>query len=142
MSLKYTGVKEGPIYQQRKETKKNSGVWELKGAFSEGQWTTKTTNLFTLAGLYTPATKTEKKKGVTNQGTHRSAAQWAGRCGGGELTIGNNGRWKTFEEMRRYTAQGAKRREEHERDAGKDPIFSAWVWKPVTVCSSSSRNEL
>ena len=54
----------------------------------------------------------------------------------------NNGRWKTLEEMAKYMAQGATTRKRHEQDSGTDPIFSTWVWKPVTIGAESTHNEL
>ena len=142
--LHYSGITSGPLFQKlagrdAKPTGEN---------MTEATWTGATTKLFTAAGLYTPGytdPDTGHKvpaKGVTNHGIRRSACQWAGRCHAREIDTANNGRWKTYTEMAKYMAQGAKTRMVHENDSGTDPIFSMWVWKPVTVASESTRNEL
>ena len=51
-------------------------------------------------------------------------------------------RHKSFAELAKYMGQGAKTRQEYEQDEGSDPIFSTWVFKPVTVGAESTRNEL
>ena len=139
--LHFSGIEKGPLFQ-------SSVGGNLTGeTMSIIQWTGATTKLFTAAGLYFPAhTNAEGVKidacGVTNHGIRRSATQWAGRCGGRQLDVMNNGRWRTLEEMAKYMAQGATRRRQHEQDSGVDPIFSTWVWKPVTIGAESTHNEL
>ena len=76
-------------------------------------WAAVTGKIFTAAGVYKPAhfdqaTQTRvPAAGCTNHSIRRSAAQWAGRCDGRTHDVANNGRWKSFEEMMKYLAQGA-----------------------------------
>jgi len=143
--LHFSGITTGPLFQTlegRGEDAKPAGR-----PMSERAWEHFTKVLFTTAGLYTPGFKdAEGKKhaptGVTNHGIRRSAAQWAGRCHGQTLDVACNGRWKALTEMLKYMAQGHTQRERKETDDGSDPIFSMWVWKPVTVGAESTRNEL
>ena len=139
--LHFSGIEKGPLFQSYEGGK-------LTGKpMTTTQWCGATTKLFTAAGLYVPAhTNADGVRipasGVTNHGIRRSATQWAGRCGGKQLDVMNNGRWKTLEEMAKYMAQGATMRKRHEQDSGADPIFSTWVWKPVTIGAESTHNEL
>jgi len=96
------------------------------------------------AHLYTPADKATNTKasGCTNHAIRKSAVQWAGRCLGAALGAKNNGRWKTFDVMALYHAQGSARREKLCKNGGKDPIFGMWVWKPVTVVSLDGRDQM
>jgi hypothetical protein len=71
----------------------------------------------------------------------RSGAQWAGRCGDLGIATRNAGRWKTFDNLMRYIGQGAH------ISAGAfkscvDPIFSCWVFKPVTAAGLSTEDEM
>jgi len=144
--LHFSGITEGPIFQEIRDGKPSGK------SMSEKVWTGATTKLFTAAGLYTPAhdvpgveeetTVKIEAKSCTNHSLRRSAAQWAGRCNAATTDVANAGRWKTFTEMMKYLAQGAKTRLERQEDQGCDPIFSTWVFKPVTVGGESTRNEL
>jgi len=58
------------------------------------------------------------------------------------LDAKNNGRWKTFEVMAIYHAQGSARREKLCENGGKDSIFGLWVWKPVTVAGTDGRDQM
>ena len=91
---------------------------------TETSWTHMTTVLFTGVGLYIPPVyetvtvtdesgkkkkvkkKVKDQEGCTNHAIRRSAIQWCGRCIGNPLDGKNNGRWKTYEEMAGYHAQG------------------------------------
>ena len=71
----------------------------------------------------------------------RSGAQWAGRCGDLGVATRNAGRWKSFDNLMRYIGQGAR------ISAGAfkscvDPIFSCWVFKPVTAGGLSTEDEM
>jgi hypothetical protein len=139
--LHFAGITTGPLFQQ------HNTAGPTGAAYKESQWEDRTKRLFTAAGLYTAGRKGSdgsyiKPTGVTNSGIRRSAAQWAGRCGGREIDCANNGRWKTYTEMAKYMAQGSARRQGHEGDGARDPIFSTWVWRAVTVGSESTRHEL
>jgi hypothetical protein len=141
MWLKYSEIKDGPIFQYI------HGGKVTGEALKESNWQTMTQRLFIASGLYFPASESSgvaiPAHGVTNQGIRRSAAQWAGRCGAKMITdLANNGRWKTLETIGVYLGQGAKTRSEKELEHGEDPIFKMWVWKPVTVAGVSTANEL
>ena len=143
MWLHHSGIKEGPLFQQIITGGRPNGH-----ALAESTWRKATIKMFAAAGLYKYAHVDEDTghrvpaQGVTNHGIRRAACQWAGRCGGSEVDVMNNGRWKTVAEMIKYMAQGATTRNRHELDMGTDPIFKTWVWKPVTMASDSTRSEL
>ena len=158
--LKYSGVQDGPIFQYLVRGGADKGDVSGK-SLTEDQWTGMTSYLFKAANLYFPAEykkdeagnfvkDSHNKKillrgphGVTNQGIRRTAAQWAGRSGCKDsIDVQNNGRWKSVNQIIQYVAQGAKKRLSVEQENGQDPIFRTWVWKPVTVPSTSTANEL
>lgn len=159
--LAFSGITSGPIFQHL-----NQDV-VTGNALNESQWVSMTQRLFTQAssqhtpllfdlsslyaplpflqtGLYTPADKTTNTKaaGCTNHAIRKSSVQWAGRCLGAALDAKNNGRWKTFDIMALYHAQGSARREKLCENGGKDPIFGMWVWKSVTVASLDGRDQM
>ena len=144
--LHYSGIEQGPLFQKFEHSKPNGQN------LAEDAWTNATRKLFTAAGLYVPGHKNEGQlegqyeyvppKGVTNHGIRRSACQWAGRCKANELDVALASRHRTYAELAKYMGQGAKMREQYEQDNMADPIFSTWVFKPVTVCSDSTRAEL
>jgi hypothetical protein len=92
------------------------------------------------AGLYFP--EREEKKGCTNHAIRKSAVQWAARCGGSLLEIRNNGRWKSFEDIATYYAQGMYQSESAKENFGEDGIRRMWVWKPVTAAAFDGRDQL
>ena len=149
MWLAYSKIKSGPIFQSLRGE-------EVTGEpVSESAWVGATTKIFTACGLYKPGWK-DKETGryhkpsrprghgnpVTNHGIRRSAAQWAGRCGGREIDVKNNGRWKSMVEFAKYMAQGFALRTKKEKDFGEDPIFKTWVWKSPTIGGESTTSEL
>jgi hypothetical protein len=133
----YFNIHKGPIFQNAK------GV-----AYGEDAWVGMTNRLFVATGLYTlavPATACEKRvpgKGVTNHGIRKTALQWAGRCKGNPLDGKNTGRWKTYEEMAGYHADGAVKRASLTENGGKDPIWRIWVWKPTTAPGADGRSQM
>ena len=147
--LSHTELTEGPIFQ------KGDGE-----ALPESHWTRRTTRLFTAVNLYKPAVyevvtkkdgdgqpyrvrvKVQDATGCTNHAIRRSAIQWCGRCLGNPLDGKNNGRWKTYEEMAGYHAQGAVDRSLLTEGGGKDPIWGMWVWKPTTPPGMDGRNQM
>jgi hypothetical protein len=68
----------------------------------------------------------------------RSAAQWAGRCGLGELTIRDIGRWCSLDNMAKYVAEGERIKSEMEFNHGIDPIVNFWVMSADTKLDSMS----
>jgi hypothetical protein len=66
----------------------------------------------------------------------RSAAQWAGRCGLGELDIRDIGRWCSLDHVGRYVAEGQRLRAEMEFNHGIDPIVNFWVMSADTKFDS------
>ena len=93
------------------------------------------------AGLYFPD-REKGKKGCTNHAIRKSSVQWAARCGGSLLEIRNNGRWKSFEDIATYYAQGMYQSETAKEDVGEDGIWRMWVWKPVSVAGFDGRDQL
>ena len=92
-----------------------------------------TRTLFTNAGLYTAAVYDKhgevasEASGCTNHAIRRTAIQWCGRCKGNPIDGKNNGRWKTYDEMAEYHAQGAVDRAQNTLGGAKDPIWAMWV---------------
>jgi hypothetical protein len=73
----------------------------------------------------------------SSHSVRRSAAQWAGRCGLGELTIRDIGRWCSLDTMGRYVAEGKRMKAEMEVDhGGIDPIVNFWVMNADTHVDS------
>jgi len=91
--------------------------------------------------LYFPD-REKGKKGCTNHAIRKSSVQWAARCGGSLLEIRNNGRWKSFEDIATYYAQGMYQSETAKEDVGEDGIWRMWVWKPVSVAGFDGRDQL
>ena len=127
---------------------------------TEAVWSGMTARLFTAADKYSPAVyetvtrldahgqeqrikvKVQDATGCTNHAIRRTAIQWCGRCLGNPLDGKNNGRWKTYEEMAGYHAQGAVDRNKLTEGGGKDPIWGMWVWKPTTPPGMDGRNQM
>ena len=84
---------------------------------------------------------TVKPSGCTNHSIRRTAAQWAGRCLARDMDVLNNGRWKDYNTMSKYVAQGKCERELAIDGGAEDPIWSVWVWKPCTVPSFDGRSQ-
>ena len=112
------------------------------------QWEARTDTIFKQAGLYVPAHRDEdgiyhRKKGCTNHSIRRSAAQWAGRCGGREIDVRNTGRWKTMEELAKYMAQGAVDKTTAQRAVkGDDPVRTIWWWQPTAIPGLDGRDQM
>ncbi|KAJ1446647.1 hypothetical protein M885DRAFT_577308 [Pelagophyceae sp. CCMP2097] len=68
--------------------------------------------------------------GGSSHSVRRSAAQWVGRSLVDGIGCRNAGRWRSWEHMMTYVAQGAK--EALEWQGTTDPLFRTWVFKPVT----------
>ena len=90
------------------------------------------------AGLY----NTDTRKGCTNHGIRKTAAQWCGRCNGRIVDAKNNGRWKSVEELAHYLSQGAVDRQSNTERGHKDPIWGIWVWKPVTLSGVDGKDQM
>ena len=79
-----------------------------------------------------------KFMGITKATTHsvrRSAAQWAARCGDRGMGIKNAGRWISFNELMKYVDEGAAQAAAYVK--AQDPIFTVWVFKPVTSAGTA-----
>ena len=125
--LSHSKLTSGPIFQ------KPNGEH-----MSEAMWTGMTDRLFLATGLYDKKTK----KGCTNHSIRRTAVQWAGRCWVNALDAKNTGRWKTYDDMSDYFAQGGVDRAKAVEGATHDPVLSMWVWKPNTVASYDGKNQM
>ena len=137
--LSYSGLESGPLFQQYSVENDTFS----RQCLPEAHWTTMTDFLFKRTGLYTPRNQSKgiKKKGCTIHAIRRTACQWAGRCKGSPLDAKNTGRWKTFDEMARYHAQGMQAAGEYTNGA-VDPIFKMWLWKPTSVAGWDGQDQL
>lgn len=131
--LSYFTIATGAIFQQDTPDPETGNPTPTGENMVPTVWEKMTDAIFKAAGMYDP-TKPAGERGCTNHSIRRSAAQWAGRCGAGELAVRNNGRWKTLEMLMLYIAQG-RTSNSHAKEAneGGDPIEKIWVFKEVHV---------
>lgn len=68
--------------------------------------------------------------------------QWCGRCHGALVDAKNNGRWKSVGELMKYHSQGCEDHKANSERGAKDPIWSIWVWQPVSMPGDGGRDQM